>query len=103
MQGLGTVEWLCTSASVGGLLVVWVNTFALALIYFAWATSRVKRSMEEPPTWLITHSPLHAAASSLLPIAEICRLGTVCICLQVLQLYFFFFQLQNRPVALWCM
>lgn len=55
--------------------------------------------MEEPPTWLITYSPPHGAASSLLPIAEISRLGTACICLQMLQ--FFFSQLLNRPVALW--
>lgn len=89
------------SASAGGLLVVWVSTFNLTLIYFAWATSRVKRSMEAPPPRLITPSPLGAAAPSLLPVAEIQRLRMVCICLQVLQLYFYF-QLQNRPVALRC-
>lgn len=84
------------SASAGGLLVVWVSIFNLTLIYFAWATSRVKRSMEAPPTQLITPSPLRHHRC-----LEIQRLGMVCICLQVLQLYFYS-HLQNRPVALRC-
>lgn len=52
--------------------------------------------MEAPPTWLITPSPLRHHCCP-----EIQRLGMVCICLQVLQLYFYS-QLQNRAVALRC-
>lgn len=82
--------WPRMSTSTVGLLVAGANTFHLALICFAWATSRVKRSQEVPPTRLITHSPIHAAVLTLLPRTEIRRTGIVCKCLQVLQFYFFF-------------
>lgn len=57
MQGF-MAWWPYMPASAGGQLVVWVRTFNLTLIYFAWVTGRVRRSMQAPPTWLITPSPL---------------------------------------------